>query len=686
MPPVDFPVQFAAHYEVVPGSLPRLRFGTEYLMRARCVDLSGDARPIDTPVPSSALPPAETFGRLEPIAAPFVVRRRPRPVPGVGDAPLAIVLRSDYDVDDATVTPQDRLLFPAQVGQDLCELHGQPNGGVDPTSYRLLATRDAREPDDPWETDAVTGEPIAGGRRRQLLRYLSDPFVGRLRAFHHGEAAEHLATIGGAWPAVNSARIDVVAGDAPTETNPDDATELRIAVAKADIHSVDLSYAPAEGGVEEFGLWHQLGATDQAALRSTIENGAHWMFSARAPLQLVHAVRRPLLPPQVVTTPDVTWTASREVGSTGVTFSTTVEIERRSTERLTLAARWVDLVDDLRADGPEPRRGGAPLGRFLTPRDTQSPAALRHRRPARRARRHPTPRGDDRPGGVQQLQRLLHRGAHRGDQPPTDRDRPPRVRQGDRVGHRRRRHRGERGDRLRHRLRGGKIAAIRGGRFVDGDEVTVRYVPLPVSRTSDEPGLEPFEFVFLSTKAPPPPNVVDVVPAFARQRTPVAGARGRHPRRQRRAHLPRPAVEVQRRRRAARRARRTLPWGRPAATCVGRDPIVTGTTTALDAAEFTRSAAVVDRPTGSTTSPCTTCIRRPQPALVRRPRRRDADVPTVPAPRARPLPGRLRRRPAAQPHVTLDPIRLGVNRTVRSRAGPGTDDSTSRCPARTTAG
>src|SRR5262245_973999 len=48
-PPVDFPVQFAAHYEVVPGSLSRLRFGIEYLMRARCVDLSGNARPIETP-------------------------------------------------------------------------------------------------------------------------------------------------------------------------------------------------------------------------------------------------------------------------------------------------------------------------------------------------------------------------------------------------------------------------------------------------------------------------------------------------------------------------------------------------------------------------------------------------------------------------------------------------------------
>ena len=386
VPPKDSPVQFAATYEVVPGSLPRLRFGHQYLMRARCVDLSGDSRSLATVEPKSALPPVETFGRLEPIPAPLVVRRLPRPIPGVGDDALAIVLRSDYDVDDATVTSQERLMFPAQVGQDLCELHDQPKGGADPGSYALLATRDARDPDDPWQVDPVTGEPIASGRRRQSVRYLSDPLVGRLRAFHHGESIEHLVPLKGTWPAVDAARLQVVAGPEPTEITPDDVTDLRIAVAKADIHTVDLSYAPAEGGVEQFGLWHQLDVADQVALRPVIENGGHWMFSPRAPVQLVHAVRRPLLAPRILE-----WQASREDHSTGVTFTTTVEIERRSTGRLTIDAKWIDLVDDLRADGPEPRRGGAPLGRFLTPRDVASPPTFEitdHRAELGDTRRH----------------------------------------------------------------------------------------------------------------------------------------------------------------------------------------------------------------------------------------------------------------------------------------------------------
>ena len=66
-------------------------------------------------------------------------------VPGVGDTPDVLVLRSDVDVDDATVEPVDRLIFPGRVGQDLCELHGQPAGGTDPASYAELARRDARD-------------------------------------------------------------------------------------------------------------------------------------------------------------------------------------------------------------------------------------------------------------------------------------------------------------------------------------------------------------------------------------------------------------------------------------------------------------------------------------------------------------------------------------------------------------
>ena len=105
-------------------------------MRARCVDLAGNSQPLSAKEGEDALPPPETFGRLEPIAAPVVVRRTPRPVPGVGDTSGLLVLRSDIDIPDKDVAEVDRLLFPGRVGPDLCELHGLPAGGADPGKLR----------------------------------------------------------------------------------------------------------------------------------------------------------------------------------------------------------------------------------------------------------------------------------------------------------------------------------------------------------------------------------------------------------------------------------------------------------------------------------------------------------------------------------------------------------------------
>ena len=111
---------------------------------------------------TDALAPPETFGRLEPVAAPVVVRRSPRPVPGVGDTAEVLVLRSDIDVPDKEVAEVDRLLFPGRVGPDLCELHGLPAGGADPGSYAELAVRDALDLADQTVTDPVSGEVLAG--------------------------------------------------------------------------------------------------------------------------------------------------------------------------------------------------------------------------------------------------------------------------------------------------------------------------------------------------------------------------------------------------------------------------------------------------------------------------------------------------------------------------------------------
>ena len=173
-------MQVTVDYQVVPGSLPRLRFGRTYQMRARCVDLAGNSQPLSAIEGKDAVAPPEAFGRLEPIGAPVVVRRSPRPTPGVGDTPYEIVLRSDFDIDDADVAPVDRLLFPGRVGQDLVELHGLPAGGADPGSYAELATAGCARPGRPDRRGSGHRRDRRGRRVRRPHQAGSHPAGRRL--------------------------------------------------------------------------------------------------------------------------------------------------------------------------------------------------------------------------------------------------------------------------------------------------------------------------------------------------------------------------------------------------------------------------------------------------------------------------------------------------------------------------
>ena len=586
LPDTDAWIQFAANYDIVKGSLPRLRFGETYQMRARCVDLAGNSVAISAGTPSDAKTPAGTFGRLEPISSPIVIRRNERPAPGVGDTATTIVMLSDYDIDDATVESQERLIFPGRVGQDLCELHGEPKGGADPASYRVLAARDARSPEDQWSVDAVTGEPLAKGKRRQRVAYLSDPFIGRLRAYHHGEFQEHLADLAGRWPAVTSSRVEVIAGRGLTETNPLPTTELRFFVEKADIWTVDLSFAPATGEIGKFGLWHRLSTSEQDALRSTIEHGGHWMFSARQPIQLVHAVRRPLLAPRVEK-----WLHTREGDSTGITITTTLQADRRSTGQISLRARWTDLVDDVRLPGPTPREGGAWLGRFTTSRDLNS---LQYTVEAHRAELGDTKRHaatidveafssfsayftEERVVTVVARRPIIidERGFADGTVV---------VRYGDNDTE------AQPGIDYEIDYTAGVLTRTKGGALKPGSDITVRYVPLPVSRKSDE--YPPFQVVLPNTATPPRPVVESLIPAFSRTRADQQNVT--HDGRVVRVYLERPwnitgdgeslAVLVER-----------SPNAVASASRLGRDPILTDTTdlASLSATAFTAAYETV---------------------------------------------------------------------------------------------
>ncbi|MGH9118200.1 MAG: hypothetical protein ACRD0A_10105 [Acidimicrobiales bacterium] len=524
-PDADQAAQVAVDYRVVPGSLPRLRFGRTYRMRARCVDLAGNSRPLAARSPAGSVVPPEPFGRLEPIAAPIVVRRSPRPTPGVGDTPYELVLRSDYDVADEKVTAIDRLLFPGRVGQDLCELHDLPVGGADPASYALLAARDALDLTDQTVSDPVTGEIVAGvvgssrgvivpGPTRQDVEYLSDPAIGAARFGFPSLGSAETVPVPGAWPERQSVRVVVAAGEQATVVAPDAETDLQVFVPKAEIVPIAATFAIEPSFLEHFGLWPRMTAEEQARLEAAVVGGAHWMFTPARTLTLVHAVRRPLLAPAVSELE-----GGRSLGSSAIVLKGTLVAHDKSTERVTMTAGWTDTVDDVALGAPVLRSTRVELGNLLMPRGdgTNKLSVNDLRSELHDTKRHlatvdleafssfasyfteetaVTVTATDEP--VVLDTRGVVVGTVEVTLPAT----------------------GERAVAGVDFIVGGTsntIMFLAGGALAVGDRPTVRYVALPISRTSTEPeSPPPFVLLFPNTAVPPPPSVESVIPAFAR--------------------------------------------------------------------------------------------------------------------------------------------------------------------------
>ncbi|MBK6890752.1 MAG: hypothetical protein IPI59_01250 [Sphingobacteriales bacterium] len=178
-------------FSVVPGSLPALRFGRRYKLRARLVDIAGNSLPFDhplttqfanifaTPTLKNALP----YLRFEPIDAPIVVVRKAEAITGAGSKLLRIVIRSfnDSPEKDTTVAPDltanDRLILPPRTSVEVGERLGMFDDLVtgklraDAQLYQLLATRDGAE--------LKTKRVKINGERKQIP-FEANPIINEL--------------------------------------------------------------------------------------------------------------------------------------------------------------------------------------------------------------------------------------------------------------------------------------------------------------------------------------------------------------------------------------------------------------------------------------------------------------------------------------------------------------------------
>lgn len=341
----------AVTHRVVPGSLPRLRFGARYRLRARAVDLAGNSLP-HTSEDSAAATPELPYLRFEPVPAPTLSREAtPRP----GESIDRLVIRSHNATPDLDATPSAetcaRGVFPPKAAVLLAEQHGvfdRADGSLasDPATYTSLALRDPIQIPELTPTPTSTVPlPLAE------IHYLPDPLARgvRLRGLPGGDSLD--IPCAATWPEALPLRLVLRDGDAAPLWDPGTRT-LHLSLPKGQVQTIELaSLLPGADALDTLGVWHWLAAACPPALLATYRAralaGELWQLTPERNITLVHAVQQPLRRPALAAL-----TAHKAAGNSHANLRGAALLDAASTGELELLARWSDRVD----------RPGSPTG------------------------------------------------------------------------------------------------------------------------------------------------------------------------------------------------------------------------------------------------------------------------------------------------------------------------------------
>lgn len=323
------------HFDVVPGSLPRLRFGRDYRFRARLVDLAGNSRPPDDRTELYATAPVR-FGRFEPASAPPVLYRVPK---GPGESAETVVLRSTLNMP-ADPPTSERHVVPNKVGQLTVELHGMVDDDPDDGAvYDMLDLMDAAMVADHYDVDQVettwAPDPLPSGFAFKLL---DGPNAGHLQLPKFDT-----------WPAHRAVRLVVVEGADPPAYDEADRV-LKVPLEPGEIVHARLSSWLPPSMLAQHGLWSWAlgklppgpqGDQLRVELEQHVASGQACMLEPYRVLTLMHAVRQPLASPEFPGGLGVT----REELWTHVVLTRTLQLHRHSTGRVDILASWTDPID-----------------------------------------------------------------------------------------------------------------------------------------------------------------------------------------------------------------------------------------------------------------------------------------------------------------------------------------------------
>jgi len=545
-PNSDFPVQI--DYVPTPGTLPLLRFGRKYRVRARVADLGGGGPGFDDVASPGSFQHATstiTYGRFEPVPPPVLLMRSPV---SEGERLERLVIRSNYDIADdppgtshPKIIPSVRHVAAPAIAQSLAEEHGvfDGAGGLDSATYDLITehanaafgdiatNRPTLDPNLPSQHAARQTSGVYYDTDDLSVPYLPD-VLARDAVFQNLPGAGKglptkvpFSTKGRSWPSSSTFELRLVGEGVhpPVLATSSNVNLLTVSLPKAAVAEIRYGSGiePADLGL--LGLWEwfrQQGAAT-AEMKAHALDGLVWLLTPPRTLVLVHAVRQPLVAPQF----SASFVIQPRSGAdtTAVLHDPKLSFDRSSSAKLDVTAQWDEWVDNGQNSAPDaPLRTAAPVGEIVleTTGGNEQGVSLVHRfgdTLAREASYSLTATTRFAEYFVERVRLQLH-------------DAPVAVHAGGIMA----------GSAVVTGTYGGKgftflpgrdyttddaagtIRRVVGGRIADGESVNVSFVPLPVTRSSLE-GRPKTDLgvrkAVPSTARPAAPDVLYALPALS---------------------------------------------------------------------------------------------------------------------------------------------------------------------------
>ena len=349
------PFGLQSRFAPVSGSLPTLRFGKTYQLRARGADLVGEGVSLKSDDSQHATQPF-FYARYEPVPAPFFVLRT---AGGKGETPETLVVRSfnDAPAKDSAPTSQaaERHVAPPRLSAEMCETHGvldDPAGKPRRELYSLLTDRHGARADLLDRPNRIVAEAD------WELPYLPDPMATGIALHGLPTAARggrESLTIPYSnvedWPKPRPIRIRLIEG--VRGFRYDNASRvLEIRLPKGEKINLKASTMLVRENLEILQVWRWIAEKllsnqkTAGSLNGFITRalaGRLWMLTPQRDVTIVHAVQQPLLAPTITQI-----RALRDVpGAPSMArFEALISIHGKSTGTVDVTGAWEERRDD----------------------------------------------------------------------------------------------------------------------------------------------------------------------------------------------------------------------------------------------------------------------------------------------------------------------------------------------------